>query len=96
MIDTDRYGEVYLFDSLATRGRWDHECLERRDIRPLEYGGWGYRVRPRSTAVVLRGGQALALRPAGGREFAVTVDDADTAAALLNTLADQRRSQRGR
>ncbi|MEW2403710.1 DUF1648 domain-containing protein [Streptomyces sp. NPDC046862] len=68
------------------------ESAVRRDIRPLEYGGWGYRVRPRSTAVVLHGGQALVLRLVGGREFAVTVDDADTAAALLNTLVDQRRS----
>ncbi|MDX2915844.1 DUF1648 domain-containing protein [Streptomyces griseiscabiei] len=70
------------------------ESAVRRDIRPLEYGGWGYRVRPAATAVVLRGGPALVLRLTGGREFAVTVDDADTAAALLNTLADRRRTGR--
>lgn len=36
-------------------------------------------------------GEALVVRRTGdGREFAVTVDDAGTAAALLNTLAERR------
>lgn len=67
------------------------ESAEQREIRPMQYGGWGYRVLPGSTAVVLRGGEALVLRLRGGREFAVTVGDADTAAALLNTLVDRNR-----
>lgn len=59
-----------------------------RHINPVtEYGGWGYRVRPHGTGVVLRSGEAIVVRRANGREFAVTVPDAGTAAALLNTLA---------
>ncbi|MEU5214962.1 DUF1648 domain-containing protein [Streptomyces sp. NPDC020807] len=59
-----------------------------RDVDPLgELGGWGYRVRAHRTGVVVRSGEALVVRRSGGREFLVTVSDARTAAALLNTLA---------
>lgn len=62
-----------------------------REIDALaEFGGWGYRVRARRTGLVLRSGEALVVRRDGGREFAVTVSDARTAAALLNTLAARR------
>lgn len=61
-----------------------------REVKILsEYGGWGYRMRPGKTGLMLRSGEALVVRRAGGREFAVTVDDSATAAALLNTLADR-------
>ncbi len=62
-----------------------------RDVDPVsEFGGWGYRVRPRRTGVVLRSGEALVVRRDNGHEFAVTVSDAHTAAALLNTLVERR------
>ncbi|MCX5227196.1 DUF1648 domain-containing protein [Streptomyces sp. NBC_00233] len=54
-----------------------------------DYGGWGYRVRAGRTGVVLHSGEALVVRRDSGREFAVTVPDAHTAAALLNTLAER-------
>lgn len=59
------------------------------DLRPTEWGGWGYRIaRPAKgfsrSAVVLRGGEALHLTQRNGREFAVTVDDAAQAAAVVN------------
>ncbi|MEU0402783.1 DUF1648 domain-containing protein [Streptomyces sp. NPDC006197] len=54
-----------------------------------EFGGWGYRVRAHRTGVIVRSGEALVVRRSGGREFAVTVPDARTAAALLNTLAER-------
>ncbi|MFI0739097.1 hypothetical protein ACH4PU_13555 [Streptomyces sp. NPDC021100] len=56
-----------------------------------EFGGWGYRVRSGRSGFVLRSGDALVVRLTGGGEFVVTVDDAATAAALLNTLADRAR-----
>ncbi|MGW5530592.1 DUF1648 domain-containing protein [Streptomyces xanthochromogenes] len=59
-----------------------------RDIKVLaEYGGWGYRTRTGKSGLMLRSGEAIVIRRSDGREFAVTVDDAGTAAALLNTLA---------
>lgn len=64
------------------------------DVRPVdalrEFGGWGYRVRAHRSGVVLRSGEALVVRRGNGREFAVTVPDARTAAALLNTLVERR------
>ncbi|MFF1546072.1 DUF1648 domain-containing protein [Streptomyces sp. NPDC058291] len=58
-----------------------------------DFGGWGYRIRPGASGVILRSGPALVVRRAGGREFAVTVDDAATAAALLNSLIARREAR---
>lgn len=66
-----------------------------RDARALSLGGWGYRVQPGRRTLVLRSGDALFLRLATGKEFVVTVDDAATAAALLNTLAERGRTATG-
>lgn len=55
-----------------------------------DFGGWGYRVRPNRRGVVLRSGEALSVRTAGGRAYVVTVDDSTTAAGLLNGLARRR------
>ncbi|MGC5346751.1 DUF1648 domain-containing protein [Streptomyces sp. DT171] len=64
-----------------------------RDINALaEYGGWGYRVRPGRSGVMIRSGEGVVVRLESGRDFAVTVDDSTTAAALLNTLVDRRRA----
>lgn len=69
------------------------EAAASRDIKPLtEYGGWGYRIRPGRTGIMIRSGEGIVARLADGRDFAVTVDDSATAAALLNTLIDQRRT----
>ncbi|MFI6687127.1 DUF1648 domain-containing protein [Streptomyces sp. NPDC050485] len=66
-----------------------------REVKvPSEYGGWGYRVRPGKSGLVLRSGEAIVVRRRSGREFAVTVDDSATGAALLNTLADREASGR--
>lgn len=73
--------------------------IESASHRPLsalgEFGGWGYRIRPGRSGVILRSGDALVVRRVGGREFAVTVDDAATAAALLNALVGRGRGAQG-
>ncbi|MFE7392075.1 DUF1648 domain-containing protein [Streptomyces sp. NPDC057582] len=69
------------------------EAATSRDINALaEYGGWGYRIRPGRTGVMIRSGEGIVARLVDGREFAVTVDDSVTGAALLNTLVDRRRA----
>jgi len=56
-----------------------------------DFGGWGYRFRPGRTGVVLRSGDALTVElTTSGREFAVTVDDARTGAAVLNGFVANR------
>ncbi|WP_029289452.1 DUF1648 domain-containing protein [Cellulomonas sp. HZM] len=65
-----------------------------RQVEPIsEFGGWGYRVgRGGRTGIVLRKGDGLEVHRTGGRILVVTVDDAATAAALLNALADRSRA----
>jgi hypothetical protein len=67
----------------------DIRRAERIDLVPLQWGGWGYRGSRKAfgrAAVVLRGGDAIKLQLTDGKEFAVTVDDAATGAALLTDL----------
>ncbi|WP_329122663.1 DUF1648 domain-containing protein [Streptomyces sp. NBC_01465] len=68
------------------------EEASHRNLNALtEFWGWGLRVRPGATGIILRSGDALVVRRTGGRDFVVTVDGAAEAAALLNTLADRDR-----
>ncbi|MGY4645930.1 hypothetical protein [Cellulomonas sp. URHB0016] len=62
-------------------------------VQPFrDFGGWGYRVgRAGRVGIVVRSGDGLLVERTGGRSLVVTVDDAATAAALLNTLADRAR-----
>ena len=71
----------------------DIRRAERVDLAPFEWGGWGYRGSRKvfsRAAVVLRGGDAIKLQLTDGGEFAVTVDDAATGAALLSDLLARR------
>lgn len=58
-----------------------------RQINALaDYGGWGYRIAPGRSGVIMRSGEAMVVRRMNGKDFAVTVEDSATAAALLNAL----------
>lgn len=63
------------------------------ELEPLAHGGWGYRgslkLRGRA-AVVVRGGTALRLALQDGAELFITVDDAETAARLINGFVERR------
>ena len=62
--------------------------VEVLDVDPLrDFGGWGWRIAVDGRrGVVLRAGRALQITRVGGRRFAVTVDGADEAAAVLEGL----------
>lgn len=64
------------------------------EISPFrQFGGWGLRTAVDGrTGVVVRRGEAIAVERTGGRRFVVTVDDAATGAALLNTFAVRART----
>jgi uncharacterized membrane protein len=63
------------------------ERAEATEIEPLRWGGWGYRwAGPGRSAVVVRRGPGLVLDLRDGRRFAVTVDEPEPAAGLLNDL----------
>ncbi|MFG2119615.1 DUF1648 domain-containing protein [Streptomyces sp. NPDC048710] len=70
--------------------RWpaaDIESARAEDRTPAQAGGWGYRLSGLGTTVMLRSGECLVIRTRGkGTEFAVSIDDAERGAALLNAL----------
>ncbi|MFB6558306.1 hypothetical protein ACFCYH_05220, partial [Streptomyces sp. NPDC056400] len=73
--------------------RWSAQDIEsaRAESRtPGQVGGWGYRLSGLGPTVMLRSGECLVIHPRRGREFAVSVDDAERGAALLNALSAQR------
>jgi len=61
--------------------------VEATEIRPMEWGGWGYRIMPGRSAVVLRSGPGLVVTTAADKQFAITIDDPEQPAALLQALA---------
>lgn len=68
-------------------------ATSRRIDALADLGGWGYRVVPGRSGLVLRSGEAIVARLTTGSEFVVTVDDAATAAALLDALAARARDR---
>jgi hypothetical protein len=73
----------------------DVVTFEAIDVRPMRYGGWGYRGSLRlfrRAALVLRRGPGLRLQLRDGRVFVVTVDDPDGAVvAAAASLSGGRR-----
>lgn len=71
----------------------DVESAARVVVNPAgDFGGWGLRMGTgRRFGVVLRAGEALEVVRRGGRRFVVTVDDAGTAAGLLEALVERVR-----
>jgi hypothetical protein len=89
-VSADRRGATVTFTALGwprVRVRLDQiESAAAKDVSPAEFGGWGYRIVPGASGLVLRSGQALVVTRTTGRRFVVTVDDAETAARVLNGL----------
>jgi len=63
------------------------------DVRPMEWGGWGYRGSLKvmnQAAVVHRAGPGIRLDLTNGKVFVVTVDEPATGVALLNAQIQRR------
>ncbi len=73
--------------------RWAADSIASARVETrtaAQVGGWGYRLNGLGTTVMLRGGECLVIRTVKGKDFAVSVDDAERGAALLNSLIGQR------
>ena len=71
------------------------EAARAELVEPMQWGGWGYRVGGRrGSALVVRKGQGIVLARHGRPDFAITVDDAERAAELVNALVSARLSAR--
>lgn len=67
------------------RGSIPHDEVTRVgavDIRPGDWGGWGWRVGTQGQAVLIRGGEGLRIQR-GSRNLYITVDDVARGAALI-------------
>lgn len=71
------------------RIRVEHiDAVKTVRVNPLaDFGGWGWRWGAAGTGVVAREGQGILVVLHDGRRFVVTVDDAETGAALLAAYA---------
>ncbi|MDJ0350533.1 hypothetical protein [Cryobacterium sp. PH29-G1] len=67
------------------------DLLEAGELRPAEWGGWGYRIMPGRSALILRKGPGLIVTTRNQKQFAISLDDPETPAALLATLRDAAR-----
>ncbi len=59
---------------------------------PMSYGGWGLRVVPGATAVMIRRGDAIRVERHFRRALIITVDDAAQGAGVLLTHASTNAS----
>lgn len=63
-------------------------AVEAVEVSPVgEFGGWGWRFVPGRIGIVLRRGEGMTVHRVGRRAITITVDDAATGAALLETYA---------
>ncbi|MGW4801899.1 hypothetical protein ACWEPC_56740, partial [Nonomuraea sp. NPDC004297] len=58
--------------------------------QPGEVGGWGFRGLPGNATIMLRGGECLVLGYRSGGRLAISVDDAERGASLINALIAER------
>lgn len=66
------------------------------EINPMKYGGWGYRVRPDATRIIVSRGPALVVELDNGQSFGVTMPDAGVAAKVLLSWLDDSSSRADR
>ena len=55
-------------------------------VKPMSYGGWGYRVRSGVRAIIIRSGPAIRIERTDQSDLLVTVDDAPAGAAAISTV----------
>lgn len=59
------------------------------ELVPMEWGGWGYRITPGRSAIVLGSGPGLVVTKQGGTQFAISLCDPEQPAAILRALAER-------
>ena len=78
-----------LFGIPLKRIRLEHMAdVEGADLRPTDWGGWGYRITSGRSAIILRRGPGIVVTLTNGKLFALTLPDPEVPAELLNALRD--------
>lgn len=92
-VRVDSHGVHWRYFLGIPRGSISYDALkdvEVAHIRPGEWGGWGWRVGPLGTGLIIRGGEGLRLQRKGKNDLYITVDDARSGAGLIKAF--QRRA----
>lgn len=63
------------------------ESVHTETLKPMQWGGWGYRVMPGRSAIILRTGPGIVVETTAGKQFALSLKSPETPAALLSTLS---------
>ena len=85
-VDDDEVRIVYGYGWPIQHIRWDRvAAVQTIQVRPTEWGGWGYRWVPwkKGTAAVMRAGSGFRFDFPNGKVFVVTVDDADAGLEVI-------------
>lgn len=72
---------------LKTAQLGEIESVHVDNLDPVQWGGWGYRIMAGRSGIILRRGPGLVLNLTNGKQFAVSLIDPETPAALLTTLS---------
>jgi NADH:ubiquinone oxidoreductase subunit 3 (subunit A) len=62
-------------------------AIEVTTLEPMQWGGWGYRIMPGRSAIILRRGPGLVITQHDERQFAITLDEPEEPASTLLALA---------
>ncbi|MFJ3490862.1 hypothetical protein [Leifsonia aquatica] len=62
-------------------------AIEVTTLEPMQWGGWGYRIMPGRSAIILRRGPGLVITQHDERQFAITLDEPDEPANTLLAMA---------
>jgi hypothetical protein len=71
------------------------DTVEVAVLEPMAWGGWGYRVTPGRSAIVLRTGPGLVITQRDQKQFAISLDAPEAPASLLLGLLGPAEDQAG-
>lgn len=88
-VRVDESGVAWAFGFGIPRGAValrDIESAESIDINPLDFGGWGYRLRPNTLGLIVRGGPGIRVHRKTGRDIVISLAEPDEAVETLRQL----------
>jgi len=72
-------------------------AVEAATLEPTQWGGWGYRIMPGRSAIILRKGPGLVVTQRNEKQFAISLDrPAEPASILLGLIANPEPSAEAR
>lgn len=81
--------EVKFSSVFARTIPWSHVVSVRVvSVRPRDWGGWGFRWKPKSVGIVMRKQRGLRFDFANNRSLTITLDDVDEGIDIIKQVLD--------